>query len=74
MVLATAGRIGLLVASATPAAFKVIQKTCDVLTSDLGDAALGAVSESESRAVGTLIALKAACEVRAARSRKRRRA
>lgn len=74
MVLQTAGRIGLLVAGATPAAFKVIQRTCDVLTSDLGEASLEAVSDSESRAVGVLIALKAACEVRSARQRRRKRA
>lgn len=63
MVAAT--RIGLLVAKATPAAFKVLDALCDGLV------AVGGVDE-ETRAGRAIAALKVACDVRKATKRRRR--
>lgn len=60
-----ASRIGLLIAQATPRAFKALDALCDSLV------AVGGVDE-ETRAGRAIAALKLACEVRKATKRRRR--
>jgi len=65
MVLPAATRIAMLIARATPAAFKALDALCDSLV------AVGGVDE-DTRAGRAISALKVACDVRKATKRRRR--
>jgi hypothetical protein len=66
MVGAAVSRIALLVARASPAAFKAIDATCKALETEIGEVAADAASSQNEKALRAFIALKAACEVRKA--------
>lgn len=75
--LSTAAQIGRFVARASPAAFKVIDRTCDLLEQNITAGTGVAIgSELEERAPGLIaaqgiIALRAACEARKLTRRRR---
>jgi len=63
---AALGTLALLVARATPAAFKVLDATCDALIASGGQ-------DQETRAGRAIAAFKLACDVRKATKRRKRR-
>lgn len=78
MVLPAIAGIARLVAAASPAAFKAIEATCRALEAEIGpvsagDAAEAAVSNRGTRALGAVIALRAACETRKSITGRRKR-
>lgn len=71
MVTASIPTIARVVATATPAAFKVLDKLCEAMESAAAMEAADVASERNERARGAILAFRAACETRKAFRRKR---